>query len=32
VELKNQPGEEIVEGFAWFDCGTGGSQTVKILR
>lgn len=32
VELKDRPREGIVEGFAWFDCGPGGTQAVKLLR
>jgi hypothetical protein len=30
--LKDQPQEGVLEGFAWYDCRTGGSQTVEILR
>lgn len=32
VELKDQPREGILEGFAWLDCGARGTQAVKLLR
>jgi hypothetical protein len=32
VALKGQPGEGILEGFAWWDCGEGGSREVFFLR